>query len=79
MPERRSWPVFDNCARPTRPPGEVEASADLEEPAARRLEADAAAKRFDAVVLRDREATRKLAAHAFRKGRGGLGPQGEGA
>jgi integrase len=43
------------------------------------LEADAAAKRFDAVVLKDRAATRKLAVHAFRKGRGGLGPQGGGA
>jgi integrase len=43
------------------------------------LEVDAAAKRFDAVVLGDRQATRKIAAHAFRKGRGGLGPQGRGS
>jgi integrase len=40
------------------------------------LEVDAAAKRFDAVVLGERQATKKIAAHAFRKGRGGLGPRG---
>jgi integrase len=36
------------------------------------LEADAAAQHCDSVVLEDRRATRKIAAQAFRKGRGGL-------
>ena len=36
------------------------------------LDVDAAARRFDAVVLGERQASRKIATHAFRKGRGGL-------
>ena len=36
------------------------------------LDVDAAARRFDAVVLGERHASRKMATHAFRKGRGGL-------
>lgn len=36
------------------------------------LEADSAAEHFDRTVLRDRQALRSIAAHAFRKGAGGL-------
>jgi integrase len=34
------------------------------------LEADSAAQHFDATVLRDRQAVRKIAAHGFRQGTG---------
>jgi len=40
------------------------------------LEADSAARHFDGAVLGDRQAARKIAAHAFRKGVGGLTTRG---
>jgi integrase len=40
------------------------------------LEKDANVRRFDSVMLEDRQATRRIAMQAFRKGRGGLGPYG---
>jgi integrase len=43
------------------------------------LEADSSAKHFDATVLRDRHAVRRVAAHAFRKGVGGLGGRPRGS
>lgn len=43
------------------------------------LEADSAARHFDTTVLQDRQAVRKIAAHAFRKGVGGLRTGGRGS